>query len=85
MTEDPLTDALTTLVRLGLDEPLCRRALTEVRRRWGGGQVYLCALDRPARDAAIRQALDEGLTVKQVAAKTKTSASTVKRRRSEWL
>ncbi len=81
---DPLADALDCLVKLGLDETLCRRALAETRRRWGGGQVYIPAYDRPARDAVIDRALDAGLPVREVAARAQTSVSTVKRRRSEW-
>ena len=81
---DPLSDALDCLVKLGLDETLCRRALAETRRRWGGGQVYIPAHDRPARDAVIDRALDAGLPVREVAARAQTSVSTVKRRRSEW-
>ncbi|MBP8284500.1 MAG: hypothetical protein KAX46_11430 [Chromatiaceae bacterium] len=81
---DPLADALDCLVKLGLDETLCRRALAETRRRWGGGQVYIPAHDRPARDAVIDRALDAGLPVREVAARAQTSVSTVKRRRSEW-
>lgn len=83
-SNDPLADALAALVQLGLDETLCRRALAETRRRWGGGQVYIPAHDRPARDAVIDRALDAGLPVREVAARAQTSVSTVKRRRSEW-
>ena len=81
---DPLADALALLLELGLDETLCRRALAETRRRWGGGQVYIPAHDRPARAAVIDRALDAGLPVREVAARAQTSVSTVKRRRSEW-
>ena len=84
LSQDPLADALAALVQLGLDETLCRRALAETRRRWGGGQVYIPAHDRPARDAVIDRALDAGLPVREVAARAQTSVSTVKRRRSEW-
>ena len=49
MTNDPLTDALESLVGLGLDETLCRRALAETRRRWGGSQCYIPACDVAAR------------------------------------
>ena len=68
-SNDPLADALAALVQLGLDETLCRRALAETRRRWGGGQVYIPAHDRPARDAVAR---------------ARVSGSTVKRRISQW-
>ena len=80
----PLADALDCLVKLGLDETLCRRALAETRRRWGGGQVYIPAHDRPARDAVIAAALADGLPARDAAARAQVSVSTVKRRRSEW-
>ena len=83
-SNDPLADALAALVQLGLDETLCRRALAETRRRWGGGQVYIPAHDRPARDAVIDRALDAGLPVREVAARARVSVSTVKRRISQW-
>lgn len=86
MTEpDPLSDALTTLVRHGLDRELCQRLIAEVRGRWGGGQVYIRAIDRRGRDAAIKESLAEGLPVTEVARRVKTSVATVRRRRSEWL
>lgn len=84
MTNDPLTDALESLVGLGLDETLCRRALAETRRRWGGSQCYIPACDRPARDSAIAAALADGLPAREVAARAQVSVSTVKRRRSQW-
>ncbi len=81
---DPLADALAALVQLGLDETLCRRALAETRRRWGGSQCYIPACDRPARDSAIAAALADGLPAREVAARAQVSVSTVKRRRSQW-
>lgn len=82
---DPLADCLATLLRHGLDRELCRRLIAEVRQRWGGGQVYIRAIDREGRDAAIREKLAEGLGPNEVARTVKTSVATVRRRRSEWL
>mgnify|MGYP003587367533 CR=1 FL=1 len=84
LVHDPLADALALLLEQGLDEALCRRALAETRRRWGGSQCYIPACDRPARDSAIAAALADGLPAREVAARAQVSVSTVKRRRSQW-
>lgn len=85
MQSDPLSDALDALLRLGLDPTACRRAISDVRRQWGGSQAYIRAIDRSARDASIYDGLRQGLPASEVAARAQTSVATVRRRKSEWL
>lgn len=82
--QDPLSDALEVLLRLGLDETICRQAIAMVRRRWGGEQCYIRAIDRTARDTTIRNALADGLPTSEVAERAAVSVATVRRRRSDW-
>ncbi len=72
---DPLSDTLEALLRLGLDEAICRRAISEIRRRWGGG----------AREALIRSGLENGDPVREIARRAEVHPATVRRKRSGWL
>ncbi len=82
---DPLSDCLALLVRAGLDAELCARLIGQVRRRWGGGAVYIRAVDREAREAVIRDGLEAGEPVREIARRAAVHPATVRRRRSEWL
>jgi DNA-binding NarL/FixJ family response regulator len=84
-TDDPLSDALATLLEHGLDPDRCRRAIAEVRRRWGGSEVYIRAVDREARDEVIRAALAEGLPTNEIARRVGVHPATIRRKRSTWL
>jgi len=84
MANDPLSDALRSLVQSGAEPQLCRRVLAEVRRRWVG-QCYIRAVDREARNAEIQAALQAGEPVPEVAKKVNTSAATIRRVRRERL
>lgn len=85
MVDDVLTDAERLLRGYAVENWVVRAVIQELRKSWGGGQVYIQAIDRPARDEAIRAALDQGLKPEQVARKTGASVATVRRRRSAWL
>lgn len=82
---DPLSDTLEALLRLGLDEAICRRAISEIRRRWGGGVAYIRAVDREAREAVIRHGLENGDPVREIARRAEVHPATVRRKRSGWL
>ncbi|NCU21128.1 hypothetical protein EOM89_10425 [Candidatus Falkowbacteria bacterium] len=82
---DPLSDCLALLVKAGLDGELCARLIAQVRRRWGGGQAYIRAVDREAREAVIRDGLEAGEPVREIAKRAEVHPATVRRRRSGWL
>lgn len=82
---DPLSDCLALLVQQGLDRDLCGQIIRQVRRRWGGGQVYIRAIDRDARDALIQAGLAAGEPVQDIARRAQVHPATVRRRRAGWL
>lgn len=84
LSTDPLRDVLDTLARHGLDVAACRQAVEEVRRRWGGSQVYIPRVDRLERDREIRAGLDDGQPAREIAAEVGVCVRTIRRRRSEW-
>ena len=81
--DDPLSDALRSLISAGADPAVCRRVLAKVRARWVGEQ-YIKAVDREARNATIQAELAAGESVREVAKKVKTSPATVRRVWRGW-
>ena len=80
---DVLDDAADSLMRAGIDAETVRQILAEVRGRWAG-QVYIRQRD-PAADDAIRQALEAGRPIREVARRVGVSERTIRRRRAVWL
>lgn len=82
---DPLSDCLAILVQHGLDRELCTQVIRQVRRRWGGGQVYIRAIDRESREAVIQAGLAAGDPVREIARRAEVHPATVRRKRAGWL
>ena len=81
---DPIASMARELHPLGVAAEIISTAANITRKEWGGSQAYIRAIDRPARDEAIRAALNQGMTPEAVARKTGASVATVRRRRSMW-
>ncbi len=82
--EDPLSMTKTLLLRHGVAPETARLVVSEVRRVFGGSQVYILAIDRSDRDEAAREALARGATLQEAARAAGCSPSTIRRRRSDW-
>jgi len=85
LMSDPVSFVAAALIRNGIDTEIVRRVTGDARRVFGGSQVYIKVMDRPARDAEIKRLLGLGVSPEGVARHVKTSVSTVRRRRSDWL
>ena len=83
MADDPLSDALQSLVAAGADPAVCRRVLADVRSKWSG-DCYIKAIDREARNATIQAELAAGESVREVAKKVNASQTTVRRVWRDW-
>jgi hypothetical protein len=81
---DILHDTATELLARGLDRETVQRALSEIRRRYGGSETYVMGIDRAARDQAARAALARGASIQEAARAAGCSPSTIRRRRSDW-
>jgi len=84
LAEDPLAEVCDALIAAGVAPELVKRVINQARIIWGGGQVYIRAIDRQWRDQVIRRELEAGRPMNEVAAKAGTSLRTVARRKSEW-
>ena len=80
---DPIDTAAELLTRFNVEAEVRRVILTELRRQWGGAQVYIRSTD-PSRDDTIRQGLEAGERPEAIARKAGVSARTVRRRASRW-
>lgn len=85
MPEDILNDTASELLARGLPADAVQRALSEIRRRYGGSEVYVLAIDRQSRDEAAKAALQRGASIQEAARVAGCSVSTVRRRASRWL
>ena len=85
MASDVLDDARALLTSANVSEATITRIVGELRHRWGGQQVYIRGIDRAAQNATIRRALAAGADAHQAAKAAGVSASTVRRRRAQWL
>lgn len=85
MVDDPIGMMEHELRRRGVANSITREVAAAVRRIYGGGQVYIRAIDREGRDREIRAALARGLSPEETARQAGTSVATVRRRRSVWL
>ena len=85
MDSDILADCAARLLKAGIDASVVVKTISALRRDWGGPSEYICAVDRPGRDAAIAECLTAGLKPEAIAEKVGCSARTIRRRRSEFL
>ncbi|AHF05412.1 hypothetical protein MARPU_05685 [Marichromatium purpuratum 984] len=85
MSRDVLHETADELIAAGADPTLVRGVIARIRQRVGGAEVYVCAIDRVARDDAIRRELAAGRDIHEAARRIGVSPSTIRRRRSQWL
>lgn len=76
---DILSDTARALRAAGVEGDLVRSVMREQRSRWGGGAVYVRAVDPGERQAAILEAVGRGLSVRRTAAVAGCSDDTVRR------
>ena len=84
MPEDPLDLTRALLLQHGVEPETARIVVSEVRRVFGGSQVYILGIDRASRDEAARAALERGASIQEAARVAGCSTSTIRRRRSDW-
>lgn len=84
MPEDPVDSVARLLARLNVEGEVRRTIVSELRRQWGGEQVYIRATDRASIDDTIRQGLEAGEKPEAIARKAGVSSRTVRRRASTW-
>jgi AraC-like DNA-binding protein len=82
---DPVATMAAELRRLGVDHAAIRAACEATRAQWGGGQAYIRAVDREARDQRIEDLLNRGVSAGRIAREVGVHPSTIRRRRSKWL
>ena len=73
------------LTRRGVAPGIIREVADLVRKAYGGGAVYIRAVDREARNQRVEELLELGASPRAIARATGLSASTIRRRRSQWL
>ena len=78
MADDPLSDALRSLIAAGADAEICRRVLAQVRSKWTGG-AYIRAVDVEDRNAEVKARMEAGGSVRQVAKMVDASVATIRR------
>lgn len=76
---DVLSDTCQALISSGLDESIVRRVIRGQRVRWGGGSVYVRAVDPIERMDSIRQAVARGLSPRKIGEVVGCSDDTVRR------
>lgn len=81
---DPIDTAAELLTRFNVEVSVRRTIVSELRRQWGGVQVYIRATDRASIDDTIRQGLESGERPEAIAKRAGVSARTVRRRASTW-
>lgn len=81
--DDPLSDALRSLIAAGADPVTCRRVMAQVRAKWSG-ECYIKAVDVEDRNAEIQAKLRAGKSLRKVANEVGTSPTTVRRVWRDW-
>ena len=82
---DILSAAEGLLRRYAIEPHIVRSVIGELRREWGGGSTYVQSIDRQARNQRVEELLELGASPRAIARATGLSASTIRRRRSQWL
>lgn len=82
--QDPISFIAAELRRLGVDHAAIRAATDAARAQWGGGQAYIRAVDREARDQRIEDLLNRGVSAGRIAREVGVHPATVRRKRSAW-
>lgn len=85
MESDILADCASRLIKAGVDSAVVVQVISDMRRTWGGDEVYIHQIDRDSRDKAISEALTAGLPMVEVAKKAGCHPVTVRRKKAEWL
>jgi Mor family transcriptional regulator len=85
MALDVIDEVANELASAGVERALILEIVRSIRQQWGGQQVYVRAIDRAQRDAAIRDALHAGSQITEIAEQVGCHPSTVRRRKSRWL
>lgn len=81
---DLLGECAALLKQMGVAERIVAHVMGEMRRRYGGDEVYIPQIDRAERNQKIRAALDAGQPVKVAAKQAGCHPSTARRVRDEW-
>jgi DNA-binding NarL/FixJ family response regulator len=76
---DLLTDLRGLLGQHGIADTIISRIVRELRQRYGGDRVFIQKLDRPARNQAIHDDLQQGLPITRIAQRQRCNPATVRR------
>lgn len=85
MGADLVAVMVEELRRRGVENETTRQVAATIRKQFGGGAVYIRALDREARDARAEELTRLGASAKLVARETGLHPATIRRKRSGWL
>ena len=85
MAPDVVSYIEAELRKRGIEPSVCRSIVAAARAEFGGGQHYIRAIDRDARDARAAELTRLGASARTVAKAVGLSASSVRRKRSNWI
>lgn len=81
---DFLGECAALLESMGVERHIVVRMVGEMRRRYGGCEIYVQQIDRANRNEKIRAAIESGQPIKVAAQKAGCHPSTARRIRDEW-
>lgn len=85
MAPDVVQFIESELRKRGVEPAVCRAVSAAARAQFGGGQCYIRAVDREARDARAEELTRLGASARTVAREVGVHPATVRRKRSAWL
>ena len=85
MAPDLVAVMVEELRRRGVENETTRQVAATIRKQFGGGAVYIRALDRETRDARAEELTKLGASAKLVAREVGVHPATIRRKRSGWL
>jgi DNA invertase Pin-like site-specific DNA recombinase len=85
MAPDVVSFIEAEMRKRGIEPSVCRAVSAAARAEYGGGQTYVRRVDHEGRNQRIEELLDRGASPRAIAKVTGLSASTIRRKRSNWL
>lgn len=77
---DLLHDVGRRFIESGIETSLVHSIISDMRKIWGGDEVYIQAIDRSARDRIIRDGHKNGTPIKELAKKAGCTEKTAKKK-----
>ena len=85
MAPDLVATMVEELRRRGVANEITRQVAEVIRKQFGGGAVYVRAIDRETRDARAEELTRLGASARTVAREVGVHPATIRRKRSGWL